>query len=259
VRGGTKLAEELWQKYLQTRDKEARDVLLQEYLPLVKQVAGRLSVGLPPQVDEDDLIASGVIGLLEAMDRFNPSLETGFRTFATWRIRGAMLDELRKLSWSPRSLYKRLRDLQEAEQQLGHRLGHEPSIEELANELQWSVEAVEQVYAQFNSYSLVSLESLLFPPSGPGGEQGGDIFLDEGPFVGPEERVERQEWRNALVQAIEELPQREKLILALYYKEELTLREIGQILKVSTARVSQIHARILRLMRGKLHKIGFLE
>jgi RNA polymerase sigma factor for flagellar operon FliA len=253
------LTDELWQKYLQTRDKEARDVLIQEYLPLVKQVAGRLSVGLPPQVDEDDLIASGVIGLLEAMERYNPSFEAGFKTFATWRIRGAMLDELRKLSWSPRSLYKRLRDLQEAEQKLGHRLGYEPSIAELAAELQWSAEAVEQVYAQFNSYSLISLESLLFPPPGHAGEQRGDAFLADGPFIGPEERVEKQEWREALARVIEDLPQREKLILALYYKEELTLKEIGRVLKVSTARVSQIHARTLRLMRDKLHKIGFLE
>ncbi len=253
------MTDELWQKYLQTRDKEVRDILIQEHLPLVKQVAGRLSMGLPPQVDEDDLIASGVIGLLEALERFNPSFETGFKTFATWRIRGAMLDELRKLSWSPRSLYKRLRDLQETEQKLSHRLGREPSIGELAAELQWSAEAVEQVYSQLNSYSLVSLESLLFPPSGSSGEQREDIFPSNGPFIGPEEKVEKQEWREVLVRAIEELPQREKLVLALYYKEELTLKEIGRVLKVSTARVSQIHARTLRLLRENLSRHGFMN
>jgi len=254
------LTEELWQKYLQTRDKEARDILIQEHLPLVKQVAGRLSLGLPPQVDEDDLIASGVIGLLEALERYNPTFEAGFKTFATWRIRGAMLDELRKLSWSPRSLYKRLRDLQETEQKLSHRLGREPSIAEVAAELQWSAEAVEQVYSQLNSYSLVSLESLLFPPSGHSGEQREDIIpADGGPFIGPEEKIEKQEWRDALARAIEELPEREKLVLALYYKEELTLKEIGRVLKVSTARVSQIHARTLRLLRDNLQKSGFLN
>lgn len=253
------MTDELWQKYLQTRDKEVRDTLIQEHLPLVKQVAGRLSMGLPPQVDEDDLIASGVIGLLEALERFNPSFETGFKTFATWRIRGAMLDELRKLSWSPRSLYKKVRDLQETEQKLSHRLGREPSIAELAAELQWSVEAVEQVYSQFNSYSLISLESLLFPPSSYSGEQQEDLLPSDGPFIGPEEKIDIQEWREALARVIEELPQREKLILALYYKEELTLKEIGRVLKVSTARVSQIHARTLRLMRDKLQKSGFLE
>ncbi|NLX91600.1 MAG: FliA/WhiG family RNA polymerase sigma factor [Firmicutes bacterium] len=254
------MTEELWQKYLQTRDKEARDILIQEHLPLVKQVAGRLSLGLPPQVDEDDLIASGVIGLLEALERYNPTFEAGFKTFATWRIRGAMLDELRKLSWSPRSLYKRLRDLQETEQKLSHRLGREPSIAEVAAELQWSAEAVEQVYSQLNSYSLVSLESLLFPPSGHSGEQREDIIpADGGPFIGPEEKIEKQEWRDALARAIEELPEREKLVLALYYKEELTLKEIGRVLKVSTARVSQIHARTLRLLRDNLQKSGFLN
>ena len=251
------MTDELWQRYLETRDKEARDALIQEHLPLVKQVAGRLSLGLPPQVDEDDLIASGVIGLLEALERFNPSYETGFKTFATWRIRGAMLDELRKLSWSPRSLYKRLRDLQESEQQLSNRLGREPSVPELAAELQWTTEAVEQVYTQLNSFSLVSLDSLLFPPSGE--EQRDDIFLSDKTIMGPEERIEQQEWREALTKAIESLPQREKLVLALYYKEELTLKEIGGILKVSTARVSQIHARIMRLLRGTLDQDGFLD
>ena len=250
------MTEELWQKYLETRDKDARDALIQEHLPLVKQVAGRLSIGLPPQVDEDDLIASGVIGLLEALERFDPSYEAGFKTFATWRIRGAMLDELRKLSWSPRSLYKKLRDLQESEQQLSNRLGREPSVQELAGELKWTTEAVEQVYTQLNSFSLVSLDSLLFPPSGE--EQREDVFLSDKSFAGPEERIEQREWKEALSKAIDALPRREKLILALYYKEELTLKEIGQILKVSTARVSQIHARIMRLLRGTLDRDGFL-
>ena len=253
------MTDELWQKYLQTRDREARDALIQEHLPLVKQVAGRLSIGLPPQVDEDDLIASGVIGLLEALERYNPTFEAGFKTFATWRIRGAMLDELRKLSWSPRSLYKRLRELQDTEQKLSHRLGREPSIQELASELQWSAEAVEQVYSQLNSYSLISLESLLFPPSSFSGEQREDIFPSDEPFIRPEEKIEKQEWREALTRAIEELPQREKLVLALYYKEELTLKEIGRVLKVSTARVSQIHARTLRLLKENLRKSGFLD
>ena len=146
------MTDELWQKYLQTRDKEVRDTLIQEHLPLVKQVAGRLSMGLPPQVDDDDLIASGVIGLLEALERFNPSFETGFKTFATWRIRGAMLDELRKLSWSPVRFTKSTRSSGDRAE-IKPSLSREPSIAELAAELQWSVEAVEQVYSQFNSYS----------------------------------------------------------------------------------------------------------
>ena len=250
------MIEEHWHKYLQTKDRDARDALIQEHLPLVKQVAGRLSFGLPPQVDEDDLIASGVIGLLEALERFNPSYEAGFKTFATWRIRGAMLDELRKLSWSPRSLYKRLRDLQNSEQKLSHKLGREPTMQELAAELQWTTEAVEQVYTQLNSYSLVSLDSLLFPPSG---EQREEIPISDGTLMSPEEKFEQREWREALSRAVESLPQREKLVLSLYYKEELTLKEIGQVLKVSTARVSQIHARIMRLLRDTLRVDGFVE
>lgn len=253
------MTDELWQKYFQTRDGETRAALIQEYLPLVKQVAGRLSMGLPSQVEEEDLVASGVIGLMEALDRFNPSYETNFKTFATWRIRGAMLDELRKLSWPPRSLYQRLRKLQEAEQKLGHKLGREPVLSELATELECSLEAVEQVYSQVNSYSLVSLEALLFSPAASGQEGQEDSFLPDSSFATPEESLEKEERKEVLALAIDLLPEREQLVLALYYKEELTLKEIGAILKVSTARVSQIHARALRIMRGEMEKAGYVE
>ncbi|MEW5919725.1 MAG: FliA/WhiG family RNA polymerase sigma factor [Bacillota bacterium] len=252
------MTDELWQKYMQTRDKETRDALIQEYLPLVKQIAGRLSLGLPPQVEEEDLVASGVIGLLEALERFNPAYDTGFKTFATWRIRGAMLDELRKLSWPPRSLYRRLRELQGAEQKLAHQLGREPSTAELATELKWSPEAVEQVYSQMNSYSLVSLESLLFAPAA-SAEGKEEELLPAGSFITPEENLEREERREVLTQAIAALAEREKLLLALYYKEELTLKEIGIVLDVSTARVSQLHARALRSLRNRLHAAGYME
>lgn len=251
------MTEELLQKYMQTRDKETRDVLIQEYLPLVKQIAGRLAMGLPPQVEEDDLVASGVIGLLEALERFNPAYDTGFKTFATWRIRGAMLDELRKLSWSPRSLYRKLRELQGAEQKLSHKYGREPSIAELAKELQWSPETVEQVYSQMNSHALVSLESLLFAPAAGDGKE--EEVLPAGAFVTPEENMEREERRTVLTQSIAALPERDKLLLALYYKEELTLKEIGLVLRVSTARVSQLHARALNNLREKLQQAGFME
>ncbi len=252
------MSEDLWQKYMQTREKEARDALIEEYLPLVKQIAGRLSLGLPSQVEEEDLVASGVIGLLEALERFNPAFDTGFKTFATWRIRGAMLDELRRLSWPPRSLYRRLRELQGAEQKLAHQLGREPSTAELADALKWSVEAVEQVYSQVNSYALVSLESLLFAPAA-SSEGGEEELLPAGPFVTPEENLERDERREVLTRALNALAERERLLLALYYKEELTLKEIGSLLKVSTARVSQLHARALRSLRESLHAAGYME
>ncbi len=254
------MTENLLHKYANCKDKETRDILIQAYLPLVKQVAGRLSMGLPPQVEEDDLVASGVIGLLEALERFNPNLDTTFKTFATWRIRGAMLDELRRLSWPPRSLFQRLRQLQAAEQKLGHQLGREPSNQELALELDWSPETVEQVYTQMNNHSLVSLESLLFTPAGSGSPEGGEELLRaEGPFATPEDSLEKEERRDVLANAIEGLTEREKLVLALYYKEELTLKEIGAVLKVSTARVSQIHARALRNLRVKLQQAEYME
>ncbi len=254
------MTDSLLQKYAIRKDKETRDILIQEYLPLVKQVAGRLSMGLPPQVEEDDLVASGVIGLLEALDRFNPNMDAGFKTFATWRIRGAMLDELRRLSWPPRSLFQRLRQLQAAEQKLGHRHGREPSNQELAQELGWALETVEQVYAQLNSHALVSLESLLFTPSTSGSSEAGEELLAaDGPFLTPESSLEREERLEVLAQAIEKLSEREKLVMSLYYKEELTLKEIGTVLKVSTARVSQIHARALRNLRETFQEAEYME
>lgn len=248
--------EELWHKYIQSRDTELRDALIQEHLPLVKKIAGRLSIGLPSHVEEEELVASGVVGLLEAMERYDPSYEAGFKTFATWRIRGAMLDELRRVTWMPRSIYKRWRKLQDVEQQMSNRLGREPSSEELSSELQWSPEEVAQVYTHMNCCSLVSLESLLFDPSF-SAEQPEKALSGGDPFISPEESLEKSERREALSKAIEGLSEREKLILALYYKEELTLKEIGQVIKVSTARVSQIHARSLLNLRKKLQGEGY--
>lgn len=253
------MKELMLQKYCQTRDPETRNNLIQEYLPLVRQLAGRMAYALPPQVDADDLVASGVIGLMEALDRFNPELETSFKTFATWRVRGAMLDELRRLSWAPRSLFTRLRGLQAAEEKLGHKLGREPSIMELAKELEWATEEVEQVYSQINCQSLISLESLLFTPAAAAAEQDDEYFSCQSSHLSPPAQLERKEQQEVIAKAIAELPEREKLILALYYKEELTLKEIGTVLKVSTPRVSQLHARALCRIREKIMKAGHLE
>lgn len=253
------MTDDIWQRYFQTRDADLRDTLIQEYLPLVKQVAGRLAMGLPSHVEEEELAACGIIGLLEALERYNPSSEASFKTFATWRIRGAMLDELRRITWMPRSMYQRLRRLQDAEQKLSHSLGREPSVQELALELGWSTEAVEQVYAQMNCYSLVSLESLLFAPAATNIDSAEELFPSDGSCATPEESLEMEERKEILVQAIERLPEREKMILALYYKEELTLKEIAEVLNITTARVSQIHARCIFNLREEMQKAGYLE
>lgn len=254
------MTEGLWQRYLQTGDEAARDALVLEYLPLVKRLAGRLAVGLPAHVEEEELAACGVIGLLEALERYNPSREAGFKTFATWRIRGAMLDELRKFTWVPRSVYQHLRQLQVAKQKISHTLGREPSERELAQELGWSLAKVEQVYAHVNRASLLSFEELLFavPASS---AASGEAASGEGPdlFARPEESLETEERRELLEKAIGGLKERERLVLSLYYEEDLTLREIGQILKVSTARVSQIHAKAILSLRGKMQEAGYVE
>jgi len=253
------LAEEILHRYFQTRDEGLKEALIQEYLPLVKQVAGRLAMGLPSHVEEEELMACGVIGLLEALERYNPSSEASFKTFATWRIRGAMLDDLRRNTWMPRSIYQRLRRLQEAEQNLSHRLGREPSLRELSEELSWPLEAVEQLYSQVNSCALISLEALLFAPASSGNGNMDEAISADKSCLSPEETLEQEERQEALASAIEELSEREKLILSLYYQEELTLKEIAQILNITAARVSQIHARCIMQLRDKLQKAGYLE
>ncbi|NLJ55822.1 MAG: FliA/WhiG family RNA polymerase sigma factor [Firmicutes bacterium] len=252
------MTEGLWQKYLHSGDQEAKEALILEYLPLVKQVAGRLALGLPAHMEEEELAACGVIGLLEALERYRPSRGAGFKTFATWRIRGAMLDELRKNAWMPRSIYQQLRKLQAAEQKMSHTLGREPTRQELAGELGWTPAKVEKVYAQINHCALLSLEELLFSASLFAVESG-NFFSSAGPFAQPEEKLETGERRELLAEAIGELRERERLVMSLYYVEELTLREIGEILQVSTARVSQIHAQAILNLREKMQKAGYIQ
>ena len=253
------MSDELWQKYMENKNDASREALIRHYLPLVKRIAGRLALGLPPQVEEEDLVAGGMIGLLEAINRYRPARGASFKTFATPRIRGAMLDELRRLSWAPRSLFRRLRSLQEAEQKLSHRLGREPEVKELARELDWTEEAVLQTNAQLNFSALVSLDALLFAPSAPEEEKGEELIAEENSFQDPAISLESSEKKKALKEALEKLPQREKLLLALYYKEGLTLKEVGKVLNITAARVSQLHARAIRLLREELQAAGYVE
>lgn len=231
----------LWQKYQDTKDEQLRMQLTTSYLPLVRLHAGRLAMALPQHVSREDLLQSGVLGLMEALQRFDPSRGIKFETYAGQRIRGAMLDELRRLCWLPRTLFRRIRELDKASQILASRLGRDPEEAELARELEMPLEELQKIMGQINCRSLLSLEDILFSPP-----------AEEGPETEVLERMIAEEERTQLASAMEKLPERYRLLLALYYQEELTLKEIGLILKVSESRVCQLHAQVIARLRTLL-------
>ena len=229
---------------------ESREETITKFLPLIRKLASKLSIALPPSLDEEDLVGSGIIGLIEALDRFEPSRGVQFSTYATWRIKGAMIDEIRKTSPAPRSFFSQFRQVHQAEEQLRQSLNREPSREEIATRLGWNVNAVEQVWANYNLMTVVSLEKMIMS------NDGDDTLRLEGvisaPDLTPEEMLTDKEMIERLAAAIELLPQRERLMLALFYYEELTKKEIAELMKVSAARISQLHARAIERLRQTL-------
>jgi len=243
---------ELWTRYKDTSDERARERLVVAYAPLVKYVAGRLSSGLPAHVEESDLISYGLTGLISAIERFELEREIKFETYAITRIRGAIIDELRTLDWVPRSVRARARDIERANTKLEARLQRAPTDEEVAQELQVSVEEFNQSLIQISHSTIVALDEL-WNVSDSGGDQ--VSLLDTLPDRGapdPQLVVDQGEMRTRVADAIAALPDREKLVVALYYYENLTLREIGEVLGVTESRVSQLHTKAMLRLRSKL-------
>ncbi len=231
--------------------KEEKEKAILEYLPLVKKAASRLGAALPSSMEENDLIGCGIVGLLEAWSRYDPSRGPEFTAYAFRRIKGAMVDELRKLAWAPRSFFTRLRRVQEAEEKLRQQVQQEPAADDIAKFLGWSAREVKEVWRQCSFYSVVSLETVLFSDS-----EGESIKLEEVVSSGEETEaaVQEKEKIRLLAAGLEELPERDRLLLNLHYYEELTFKEIAGILKVSPARVSQLHARALQKLKKNLQK-----
>ncbi len=231
-----------------------REEIITSYLPLIKKLAGKLSIALPPSLDEEDLVGSGIIGLIEAWERFESSRGVQFSTYATWRIKGAMIDEIRKSSPAPRSFFSQFRQVHEAEEKLRQVLSREPEREEIASALGWSTAAVEQVWANYNLMTVVSLEKVIHSTDGE------ESLRLEGVIPSPEQTPEEQladkEQVRLLAEALDKLPPREKLMLSLFYYEELTKKEIAGLMKVSAARISQLHARAIERLRETLAEEG---
>lgn len=239
--------DKLWQQYSTKRTAAVREQLIIEYAPLVKLVAGRLSMYLGYTVEFDDLVGYGVFGLIDAIDKFDYNKGIKFETYASLRIRGAILDQIRKMDWIPRTLRQKQKKLENAIRELEIRYGRQASNEELAGELGISVEELEELVNQTQIANLVSLDEYL--------EQGSEVRVEFGNtprFEQPEKIMERQELKKILAQAIDSLTENEQKVIAFYYFEELTLKEISKILEVSESRVSQLHTKALRKMKERM-------
>ena len=222
------------------------------YSPLVKYVAGRMSSGLPAHVDEADLISYGLGGLIVAIERFDLTREIKFETYAITRIRGAIIDELRSLDWVPRSVRARAREIERVNMKLEARLRRAPTDEEMAAELKLDVEGFHEALLQISNSTIVALDELWNVSDSTGDQVS---LLDTIPDHGapdPEAMVDQSELRDRIADAIAALPEREKLVIALYYYENLTLREIGEVLGVTESRVSQLHTKAVLRLRSKL-------
>jgi len=242
---------DLWRRYKVEGDASARERLVVAYSPMVKFVAGRLGAGLPSHVDDADLISYGLMGLIGAIERFEPERGIKFETFAMTRIRGAIIDELRSLDWVPRSVRARAREIEATQAKLEHELQRAPSEAELAERLEISEEELQASLLEIANSSVYALDEL-WTVSDSSGDQVSLLDTISDPRADdPQESLASSEIKDRLTEAIGSLPEREQLVVALYYYENLTLREIGEVLGVTESRVSQLHTKaVMRLKAG---------
>jgi RNA polymerase sigma factor FliA len=228
-----------------------RDQLIIRYAPWVKYIALRMAAKLPAHIQAEDLMSAGIIGLIDALDKFNPTREVQFKTYAQIRIQGAMKDELRALDWASRSMRQKVKRLEQAYATLERELGRPPSSEEVASSLGIKMAAFEEMLDDVKGTTLVSLEEL---GQGPASEDKSALLealltrQDQDPL----EMLNLQDLKKALTVAIAELPEKERLVLSLYYFEELTMKEVGKVLNLTESRISQLHTQAVLRLRAKL-------
>lgn len=239
-------------EYQESQTSAAKEKLLMEHLPLVKYIAGHMAIGLPSSVEVDDLIGAGVVGLIEAVNNFDPSRGVKLETFASVRIRGAIVDELRKMDWMPRSIRKNSRRIKKAVIQLEHQLGRQPTDKELAQNLEISPEELSKRLDQSQAATpLISLDRMCYSNEDRGVSLIETVSSDQEDAL---TRLERESLKEYLVEQIDKLPEQQKMVLVLHYYEELTLKEIGKIMHISESRVSQIHTKTILMLRLKAKK-----
>jgi len=244
---------ELWGRYKEQGDERARERLVVAYSPMVKFIAGRMASGLPSHVEEADLISYGLLGLIGAIERFDLDREIKFETFAVARVKGAIIDELRSLDWVPRSVRARARDVERAHAQLEAELQRAPTDAEMAAKLKIGVDEFNDSLLEIANSSVLALDDLwtFADPDGGGGQISVLDTIHDPTAVDPETEAHASEVKDRLADAIESLPERERLVVALYYYENLTLREIGEVLGVTESRVSQLHTKAVLALRSR--------
>lgn len=240
----------LWEQYRDTRDPDVRERLILHYAPLVKYVAGRVAVGMPANVEHADLVSYGIFGLMDAIEKFDVDKGFKFETYAITRIKGAIIDELRSVDWVPRSVRSRARKLEQAVQKLESDLGRSPSEEELAAELEWTVDELQEALAKVSMTSVAALDEVL--NVGDGDRISLVDTLQDLSAVLPEESYDDVETKQLLRQTLGRLTDREQTVLGLYYFEGMTLAQVGDVLGVTESRVCQIHTKAVLSLRAKL-------
>ena len=243
----------LWREFsVKKDDKALRDRLILTYAPLVKYVAGRLGSGLPAHVDEGDLVSYGLLGLIGAIERYDPDRDVKFETYAIARIKGSIIDELRAMDWVPRSVRARARDIERAIGELERKLHRAPTDEEISEKLGISQDELEESLTDISRSSIAALDEL-WTVSSSGGDQVALIdTIEDIEAPDPQGSLSQTEMKEAIGEAIARLPEREKLVVTLYYYEELTLREIGEVLGVTESRVSQLHTKAVLRLKARL-------
>lgn len=246
---------ELWRRYKKQGDDSARERLVVAYSPLVKFVAGRLGAGLPSHVEDADLISYGLMGLIGAIERFEPERGIKFETFAMTRIRGAIIDELRSLDWVPRSVRSRAREIEEAQQKLENELQRAPSEDELAEKLGITTDELQGSLLEIANSSVYALDELWAISDSSGDSVSLLDTISDPSASDPQDALDTSEIKERLAEALASLPEREQLVVALYYYESLTLREIGEVLGVTESRVSQLHTKAVMRLKSHLQAI----
>ena len=244
--------ERLWRAYKFDGDLQAKDALIQQCLPLVKSTARRLYMYASPSHDADDLASVGIMGLLDAIEKFLPTKGASFKTYAGYRIRGAMLDEIRALDWVPRSVREKASALERAYTRLEQQLGETPTEMAIAEEMGVSIDELNAMLTDVSCTSMLTLEELFQDEEG---QNVAHDYIADPNHVSVEDTLTYEETRDLLADAIEGLPKQEKLVIGLYYNDELTMKEVGLVLGVSESRVCQIHSSAVLRLRAQIKKL----
>ena len=249
-----KTEEDRWKRYRKTHDPDIRDYFVKQYAPLVKYVAGKVAATMPNSVEFDDLVGYGIFGLFDAIDKYDPGKHVKFKTYAVTRIRGAIFDELRSVDWVPRSVRQKAREVEETVRRIESTLGRSATDDEIASELGIGKDEFQHLMMRISGTAVLSLNDVWYT-----GEENDRISIAESiespTSLNPETIVEKDEIKRVIVEAIKELPEKEKKVLVLYYYEDLTLKEIGKVLEVTESRISQLHTKAIMRLRAKLTSI----